>query len=209
MPVLATALLQALLADAHAAPFVPTSDNQVLERLPARASDPRARELSRLRQAWRAQPQDLDSAVRLAQAYYEAVAAEGDPRYIGYAQAALQPWWDQPAPPPEVRVQRAVLRQFDHQFDLALADLDAALQADPNLATAWTWRAAIHLVQANYPQARRSCEGLAPLAPRLIGAACTAQVDAVTGRAAIAASALQAALNAEPDADPAQRLWVQ
>ncbi|MBC7941890.1 MAG: hypothetical protein H7Z19_19390, partial [Chitinophagaceae bacterium] len=130
----------------------------MLERLPSRASDPRARELNRLRLAWRAEPQDLDIALRLAGAYYDAVAAEGDPRYIGYAQAALQPWWDQPAPPPALRVQRAVLRQFDHQFELALADVAAALQADPELASAWAWRAAIHLVRANYDEARRSCE---------------------------------------------------
>ncbi|MBC8056703.1 MAG: hypothetical protein H7Y61_09000, partial [Rhizobiales bacterium] len=166
---------------ARASPFLPTSDGQVLERLPSRVTDPRAAELNSLRLAWRAEPQDLDNALRLARAYYDAVVAEGDPRYVGYAQAALQPWWDQPAPPPALRVQRAVLRQFDHQFELALADLDAALQAEPKLASAWAWRAAIHLVRANYDEARRSCEGLAPHAPPLIAAACAAQVDAVTG----------------------------
>ncbi len=25
--------------------------------------------------------------------------AQGDPRYVGYAQAALKPWWDLPEPP--------------------------------------------------------------------------------------------------------------
>ena len=203
----ALVLILASYALAHAAPFTPGADGQVLERLPARATDPRARDLARLREAWRAQPQNLDSALRLARAYYDAVAAEGDPRYIGYAQAALQPWWNDPAPPPGVRVQRAVLRQFDHRFEAALADLDAALQADPELADAWAWRAAIHLVRADYAQARRSCEGLASRAPRLIGVACTAQVDAVTGRAAAAASSLQAALEAQTDVDLAQRLW--
>lgn len=207
-PRLLTALLSALAACAAcAAPFLPASDAQVLERLPARASDPRAQELQALRAAWRQSPGDADRAVRLAERYFDAVAAEGDPRYIGYAQAALAPWWNLPAPPPAVRVLRAKLLQFDHRFTEALADLDAVLQADPAHSEAWAWRAAIHMVRADYAQARRSCEQLAPLAPPLIAAACAAQVDAATGRAEAASTALNNALKAAPDADRAQRLW--
>jgi Tfp pilus assembly protein PilF len=202
------ALLLAMAAvAAGAAPFLPTADTQVLERLPARASDPRAQELQALRQAWRQQPRDVERAVRLAERYFDAVAAEGDPRYIGYAQAALAPWWDLPAPPAAVRVLRAKLLQFDHRFAEALADLDAVLQTDPAHGEAWAWRAAIHMVRADYAQARRSCEQLAALAPPLIGVACAAQVDAATGRTEAAASALRNALAGAPGADPAQRLW--
>ena len=49
-----------------------------------------------------------------------------------------------------VRVQRAVLLQYSHQFDPALADLDAAVRAEPDNAQAWAWLAAIHLVRADY-----------------------------------------------------------
>ena len=192
---------------AMAAPFVPASDSQVLERLPARASDPRAQELQALRLAWRQQPADVDRAVRLAERYFDAVAAEGDPRYIGYAQAALAPWWALPAPPAPVRLLRAKLLQFDHRFDEALADLDAVVRDDPGNGAAWSWRAAIHMVRANYPQARLSCEQLAPRVTPLIGVACLAQVDAATGRADTAAAALRQALADAPDADAAQRLW--
>ena len=200
-------LLALVVRAASAAPFLPASDTQVLERLPARASDPRARELQALRAAWRQQPDDVVRAVHLAERYFDAVAAEGDPRYIGYAQAALAPWWNLPAPPPAVRVLRAKLLQFDHRFTEALADLDAALQADPGNGEAWSWRAAIRMVRADYAEARRSCEKLAPLAPPLIGVACGAQVDAATGRTDAAATALRSALAGAPDADPAQRLW--
>jgi tetratricopeptide (TPR) repeat protein len=200
---------------AVAAPFVPTSDAQVLERLPSRSTDARARELQDLRTAWRAQPQDVIASVNLARAYYNAVAAEGDPRYIGYAQAALAPWWTLAEPPTDVRVLRAMLRQFDHRFDEALVDLDAAIATNPKNYEAWSWRAAIHMVQANYPQARRSCEALAPLTSPLIAAACAAQVDATTGRTAEAAATLRQALQVAttsspgvPKAQAAQRLWV-
>ena len=81
---------------ALAAAFTPQADSQVLERVPARASDPAARELQALRQVWRAAPQNLPAALRLAERCFEEVAATGDPRFIGCAQAALQPWWALP-----------------------------------------------------------------------------------------------------------------
>lgn len=190
----------------NAAPFRPRSDGQVLATVPARASDPRARELAELRAAWRAAPQDVERATALARRYFDQVAAEGDPRYIGYAQSALQPWWDLPQPPAAVRVLRAMLMQFDHRFEPALADLAAALQQQPDDGVAWSWQTAILMVRADYDAARRSCEGLALRATPLVGVACHAQVDAVTGRAMPAAAALRAALQ-KPSLGPEERLW--
>ncbi len=195
-------------AAAAAAPYLPKSDQQVLERLPVRPADPRMAELNRLKQALRRNPQDAGTAVALAQRYYELVAAEGDPRYVGYAQAALGPWWEQPAPPPAVRVMRAVLNQFNHRFDAAVQDLSAVVQADASQAGAWAWLAAIHMVQADYPAARRDCEQVAPYTSALLATACTAYVDSVTGRAADAAAALGAARRAPAGASAAVRLWV-
>jgi hypothetical protein len=192
---------------AGAEPHVPTSDAQVLATVPARALDPRAREMVTLRDLWRRDPQDVQAAVRLARRYFDEVAAEGDPRWIGYAQAALAPWWDLAAPPVPVRVLRALLLQFNHRFDAALADLDAAIAADPGLGEAWSWRTAILMVQADYAGARRGCEHLAPLATPLIAVACTAQVDAATGHAAAAAAALRQALQASAQAPAEERLW--
>ena len=191
-----------------AAPFKPRSDADVLEVLPARAADPRMRELRRLRSALAARPTDMPTAVALARAYYSEVAAEGDPRYIGYAQAALAPWWDLPAPPLPVRVMRAVLLQFSHQFDAALADVQAATQQDRDAGEAWAWQTAIHMVRADYAEARRTCAEMARLATPLIGAGCAAQLESLTGRAAAAAGALREALARNPQAPAAERLWV-
>jgi hypothetical protein len=194
-------------AGPRAEPYLPASDSQVLATVPARASDPRARELAALRQAWRANPQDLNAAVALARRYFDEVAAEGDPRYMGYAQAALQPWWTLPDPPVPVRVLRAMLLQFDHRFEPALVDLDAALAAQPDNGEAWSWRTAILMVLADYREARRGCERMAALATPLVAVACRAQVDAANGRAGEAAAALHAALRAAPGASPGERLW--
>ncbi len=200
-------LLSGLGPTAAAAPFLPADDRQVLATVPARATDPRARELLALRQAWQRAPQDLATALAYARRSFEEVAAEGDPRFVGHAQAALQPWFTLADPPVAVRVLRAQILQFDHQFALALADLDAALRLQPDNGEAWAWRTAILMVRADYAEARRSCDGMAPHATPLITSACRAQVDAATGQAAAAATALRAALARQPGASPEARLW--
>ncbi|HKC45006.1 MAG TPA: hypothetical protein VKC64_14350, partial [Burkholderiales bacterium] len=61
-----------LVAFAHAvaaAPYTPTEDAKVLERLPVKPADPAARELRDLRAQLAARPDDLDAAVRLARRY--------------------------------------------------------------------------------------------------------------------------------------------
>ncbi len=198
-----------LLADAVAlaAPFVPSSDQQVVERLPTKANDPAARELNALRAAWRREPGNVTRAVDLARRWFEQAGVDGDPRYVGYAQAALQPWWSQTDPPEAARVMRAVILQYGHRFDEAVADLDAATRAQPDHAEAWAWLAAIHMVRADYARARDACVQLEPLVDDLIAAACRAYVDSLTGRAAAAAQALREALRHDREAEPAQRLW--
>lgn len=205
-----TLLLPVLLLVAspvQAAPRQPASDAEVLERLPARALDPRQRDMGELRRQLIARPNDLDLALRLAKSYHAEVAAEGDPRYIGYAQAALAPWWNLPDPPQRARVMRAILLQFNHQFDAAMADLQAATKAKPDDDEAWAWLAAIAMVRGDYALARDACARLAPQATPVITAGCRAHVDATTGHAAAAADALRAALRDDPRADAGERLW--
>lgn len=202
------ALSLALFAGAAwATPYLPGSDAELLETVAARASDPRMREMQSLRAALSRNPNDAALAVRLARRYYEETAAEGDPRYVGYAQAALAPWWKQADAPPSVLVMRAVLRQFNHDFDGALADLRAASEQAPELAESWGWQAAIHLVRADYAAAHQACAHAATRVTPLVAAACQASVDSVSGRAEAAADALRQALAAQPAAAADERLW--
>ncbi len=200
-----------LLAVAAAAPHLPTSDQQVLERLPSRAAQPRAQAMAAARSALAKDPRNLELAVALVRRYLDEVSAEGDPRYIGYAQAALSPWWALAEPPVVVRVLRAILRQFNHDFDAAMADLRAATAQDPGLGEAWAWQAAIAMVQARYDDARAACGQLAASSSKLIATACTAYADSATGQAQAAASALAAALKAAPSDGTghpaAEQLW--
>jgi predicted Zn-dependent protease len=162
----------------------------------------------KLRQQLAARPQDMGLAVQLARRYYDEVAAEGDPRYIGYAQAALAPWWSRVDAPAEVRVMRAVLRQFSHEFEPAVADLQAVVQTAPDNAEAWSWLAAIAMVQARYDDARAACTRLQALLPELVGPACLASVQATTGHAGPAAATLRQILEHNPGASGPEQLWV-
>lgn len=193
---------------ARAVPRVPPSDSTVLERLPFRPNDPIAREMSSLRTALRANPQDQEAALKLAQRYYGLVAEEGDPRYIGYAQAALAPWWTMAQPPVEIQLMRASLAQFNHNFSGAITDLDSVIARAPRHAQARALRATIHMVQARYSQARADCQALHGITDELIAVGCEATVDGLTGHAADAYARLHQSFTSHPEARPDEVLWV-
>jgi predicted Zn-dependent protease len=192
---------------ASATPHIPADGSQVVERLPSRA-DPVQRELLRLRSELSAKPDDLRLATALAQRYIEQARVEGDPRYLGYAQAALGPWWNQPAPPDQVLVLRATLRQSTHQFPAALADLDQAVQRDSGNVQAWLTRATVQMVTGNLAAARTSCMRLYSRAPILVVQTCLSSVGSVNGQAAASYRQLQDARTRHPLDAPGIDVWV-
>lgn len=200
--------LMAWVVAVPAVPYLPKDDAQVLERLPAKPGDPVWREVRRLREALARDPQQLELALRLAERYYALALAEGDPRYVGYAQSALKPWWDAADAPADALLMRATLRQYLHDFHRAVADLDRALAKDPGNGPAWFQRAVIHIVQARYADARRDCEGMRGRYADLMVLGCATTVDALSGGADAAYAGLRRALDATPGATPTQRLWV-
>lgn len=193
---------------AYATPFIPDSDATVLEHLPFKASDPTTRELRKLREELSENPQNLEKAVKLAQRYFRLALADGDPRFIGYAQAALTPWWAMEKPPVAVLIQRATLLQYSHNFASALADLKQASSLEPRNGTAWSLLAAIKMVQADYPAARLDCDRMNGLASKLIVTACIATVDSLNGKAEQAYNTLQAAYTSASTAPANEQLWV-
>ncbi|MCP3102304.1 tetratricopeptide repeat protein [Myxococcus sp. K15C18031901] len=189
-------------------PFTPGSDSQVLERVPATATDPRARERAALRRELDANPRQLDLATRLARLEVEAGRARGDPRHLGWAQAALGPWWDAPEPPHEVRLLRATIRQGRHEFDAALEDLEAAVREDPADAQSWLTRAVVLGVRGRHAEAARSCGPLEALVGELPAAVCRAQVDSLSGHSRRAYARLSQVLASRARAaSPREQAW--
>jgi uncharacterized protein (TIGR02996 family) len=190
---------------AAGAPYVPSSDSVVLERLPARLSDRTSRELAASRAALAADPQNVTLAARVAQKNIEEARALSDPRYLGYAQAALGPWWDLEAPPAPVLLLRATIRQSTHDFDRALSDLDALVKVTPDDPQAWLTRSVVLGVVGRYDEARQSCLPLVGRTSPLVVAVCNASLDGVTGNAAGAYDRLSAAARLSRSAE--ERAW--
>jgi tetratricopeptide (TPR) repeat protein len=191
---------------AVAAPFIPADDAQVLERLPDRSAS-QYRDLKRLQALAAAAPGDIVSAVALANAYYLVSRSEGDPRYLGYAQAALAPWWKNPEAPTAVLVTRATILQSNHEFDRALADLNKAIAREPRNGRALLVRSTVLTVQGKYAEARADCPKLFGLVPEFYVFACTAGIDSLNGRSGSAAAMLERALSTVPSSDNVARAW--
>ena len=201
-------LIAGACATASAAPFVPQSDAQVLERLPFAPSDPVLRRLRALNGQLTRAPNDLPLAVVVAQGYSELGRVTGDPRYAGYAQAALAPWWSLERAPQEVLVLRAALRQRMHQFDLALADLATVLNINPRNVEARLMLATVKQVQGAYDEAGEECRALEDLTEKLVWTACLANVNGATGRLRESYEQLRAVFSRYPAAEPKLRSWV-
>jgi predicted Zn-dependent protease len=188
-----------------AKPFVPAGDDVVLEHLPEKA-DPSLRDLKRMRAALAANPRSLEMAVPVARRALEAARESGDPRFVGQAQAALAPWWSGDDAPPAALLVRATIKQSQHDFAGALADLDRLLAARPSSAQARLTRATVLGVLGRYADARRDCAGLARRASAIVVAGCDAVPASLSGAAASAYAALASAL-ADGGGDAGVREW--
>ena len=192
---------------AYSEPYRPTDDRQVLERLSFKPSDPVARELHNLRTDLRRNPRNLDSAVQLATRYIEQGRSEGDPRFLGQAQATLALWWNEPSPPPAALLLRATIRQNTHDFDQAIADLDQLLTLQPTNAQAWLTKASILQVQARYDEARLACQRLGRLAARHVLVGCLSDIGGMTGQSAKSKELLRQTLS-DSALSGHERIWI-
>ena len=191
-----------------AKPFIPASDKQILERLPYRAGDPAQRELRKLNETLRASPNDAALAADVARRYIEQGRATSDPRFFGYARAALGIWWNDADAPTEILVLRATLHQNQHRFDLALADLNRVLSRDPRQGQARLTKAVVLQVRGEFDGAARECRALASIAEPIVTATCAAAVQSLNGDLKAAYGRLSLTSKQFADQSPALRGWV-
>jgi tetratricopeptide (TPR) repeat protein len=193
-------------AATQAAPYIPASGQLVVETVPRRG-DPAQQELRRLRSQLNASPNDIALAATIARRYIALARSETDPRYLGYAESALAPWWQQAAPPTDVRLLRATLLQSTHQFTPALADLKAVLASEPQNVQAWLTQATVQTVQGDYSGATVSCARVSGLSIELVAITCIANIGAVTGKAAASEQLLDLTLSRSANAPQDLRVW--
>jgi len=186
----------AITSTAIAAPYVPSSDDEVVERLPSRIGTAEQRQQQRAaRERLRAQPAQLPLALQLAREAITRARQFGDPRELGQAEAALGPWWKLSEPPPAVRLLRATIHQSQHDFDTALVDLDALLREGstaplPLQAQAELTRASVLQVRGRWPEAAAGCSRLGDERYAALGStvqlpaqACLAELASLQGQA--------------------------
>jgi hypothetical protein len=166
------------------------------------------RELRALQGQLRQAPDNLVLATRVAQGYLELGRVTGDPRYAGYSEAALTPWWHLDNPPSGVLVLRATLRQRMHQFDAALADLATVLNSNPRNVQARLTRATVLQVQGAYEAAREECRALKNLTSELVWTACLTGVTASTGSLEDSYRQLRAVFEGHPPGQVGLQSWV-
>ena len=175
------ALLTAPIATLHAAPIVPTRDDEVVEVLPATAGN-RAEE-RRLKRQLAQQPRDPVLALAVAKRYLDQAHSTGDPRYAGMAMAAIEPWIDELTMPGDVLMMRATLLQYIHEFDASAASLQRLL-ARPGEAPrpqGWLTLATVRRVQGRYADSDAACAQVERAGSVVYGRACAAENAALRG----------------------------
>ncbi len=192
--VIAVAMLScgaAFARPAHAAPYRPARDSEVLETLPRSSERGASPALRAVRELHARDPSNLDIAVRLAQLQIGTARRAADPRLWGQAQATLGVWWTQESPPVPVLLLRAAIHQNRHEFDAAKADLQRVTAQQPGNAQAWLDLASLQQVTGDLASAEHSCERVLASGAAIIGTLCRASLDAMQGRGTQAYAALE------------------
>ena len=193
---------------ATAEPFRPNDAATVLERLPMGRGDVRARALAADRARLAAAPRDPVLAMKVAGAYYALASAEGDPRYIGYAEAAMVPWVADVNAPTDILYMRGKLLQWRHEYTPALELFAKALQREPTHYETLSGRSAVRTVLADYAGARRDCDAMRAKEKELYWSSCQAYIDGQTGQAAKAERQFADLLVRHAASSPESQLWL-
>ena len=187
--------------------FVPKASEVVLSAS-VHTSGGRASSLRALDQAWREQPQDLPAALAYARAVFTLGFNEGDLRWFGSAKAALTPWWRATDLPADGYFMRGLVKQGFHDFDGGLQDINQAITLNPERAEFWSWRFALHLLQANMGAARQDAEDIARRFGPQEGHIYSAVLAYRTGQALTAVQKLNASMRLPDYQDAASQVWI-
>lgn len=192
----------------YRAPYVPTRDDEILQRVPA-ASDPAVRKMAILRAELNASPGNLRTAYQLAWAYVGFGRRLGDATYAGYAEAVIAPWMASASPPATVLVLQATILQVRHQFDPARKLLGQALARDPRDVQAWLTLATLDTVQGDYAAAERGCSETARLRAFAASVGCRANLLEYQGQARQGIALLEQVDATRSGPSPDSGAWVQ
>lgn len=163
----------------HAKPYIPSDDNQILERLPSGSKSLNSIVLRKLLTELRSNPKDIKGTINFAKNCIELTRSESDPRYLGYAEAVLKPMLKKNNP--EILVLYATIKQSNHSFNEALSILDDVLKIDSANEQAWLTKAQILITLGKYSEAKQSCVHLLTKSNQLASIACISSAASLNG----------------------------
>ncbi len=192
----------------NAKPFTPKNDQQILERLPEQLFQSETNvTINKLRNQVNANPKDWSSASQLAQLYNELSQTLADPRYMGYAQAVLNPWWQSSQPPLKSIILRAIIRQNGHNFSGAMDDLKQILIIQPGHVQANLIKATIATVQGEYEIAKQHCQRLMRRSSMMLALMCQSTATSLSGNAKTSYRLLHQVMSANLPMPEKEKSW--
>jgi tetratricopeptide (TPR) repeat protein len=204
----ATPAVAAPATAAFKAPYVPSSDAEVLQDVPS-TFDPTVAAMKALRVQVDAAPQNLPAVIRLADAYIDYGRQVGDAHYAGYAEAVIAPWFAAARPPASALLTQATILQYRHQFSDSRDLLRKTLAINPRNAQAWLTLATLDMVQGGYEAAAKDCVQVTGNAGLELGLACSANLRSYTGQARQSLALLAQVEGAGEKVPLSYQAWVQ
>jgi tetratricopeptide (TPR) repeat protein len=196
--VLCAALLGSAACVVDARPFIPQDDSVVLAEVPpgTRHSELATRQIASKR---------LDVALPLAQMYIKQARSTGDLRFLGYAEAVLEPWVGPATTSADALVLHATVLQSRHDFLGALGALERARALRPDDAQAWLTTATVLRVRGQYDQSLSACDHTAAHADPVVVELCKQSIRGLMGDLPAAYAAIR---QIDSQAMPAEeRAW--
>ena len=187
---------------------VPANENEVVALVRPRGGSQLELELESLGRQLRDSPGDVEASVRLVRNCLELDRLSPDPRWLGQAMTALEPWSTKTGAPTEIRLVQALLRQRSHDFEGALNDLDAVVAVAPRNAEAWLVKSTVHAVRGELDPARRAAAALVRIADPITSATAMATVASLSGSAERSCELMERLLPVAARAPVAQRVWM-
>lgn len=158
-------------------------------------------------QKWRGEPSRSDFTADYVRECLKGFRMSGDPRFLGFAGAALKQAGVKVESSTELSLLRALVKQSHHDFEGAEVDLEAALRLDSSNGEAWLVRSVILQVQGKFEEARRIQWQVLRFAPGLPAVTSAAQLASMIGRPMESLRLLEEHLDQARGADPLQCVW--
>ena len=183
----------------HAAPFIPTNNQQILASLPKESPTPRYLSAADFLTNTSANNPEQTSQL-LERAYLQ-----GDPRALGQARAQLEQTTDQSI---GTLMLRARALQSDHKFAQAKEGLAQILSQDAAHPDALLTLSSLLVVQGQFREAMSYCNKLDDTELRVYQLACQAQIQSMTGQLESAKQTLSGLAAIASGLEPSTARWI-